>query len=146
MSADGQLIAFETEANDLSSFPDLNSTQIFLYNRQTGALEFISTGRSPHLSPNGRYLVYENGNSGVTVYDVSTKIYQSYLGTFLGVGFASKPSVSNDGNFVAFSSVQNVYVFERQTQMVKLVATGSPGVICRRSTGKFRRTVRYFFL
>ncbi len=78
MSADGQLIAFETEANDLSSFPDLDSTQIFLFNRQTGTLQFINTGRSPHLSPNGRYLVYENGLSGVTIYDISSKSDQLY--------------------------------------------------------------------
>jgi Tol biopolymer transport system component len=107
---------------------------VFLYERATGDITLVSinavgddTGDNfsdmPVLSEDGRYLAYrsaasnlvtdqtdDNGDSDVFLFDreagTTTLVSHSTSGeASAGDGFSDSPSISADGNFIAFSSV-----------------------------------------
>jgi hypothetical protein len=126
ISGDGNYVAFASDASNLVAGDTNSGTDVFLYNRATGAITKITTtdasGASTvnkiDLSYDGRYIVYDfvasdivandtNSTSDVFIYDrttaETTRLSVSTQGTE-GDGASFNPSISNDGRFVVFES------------------------------------------
>ncbi len=131
ISADGQLVAFASSAdnlvpNDLDGSPDA-----FVYNRSTGLVTVVSVGpdgqaagiggytspMAPVISPDGHYVAFENnfgnvlpGVSGDQIYlrdlatGTTTAVSVPAAGTGSGNGFSSQPIFSADSHHIAFLS------------------------------------------
>lgn len=127
ISSDGRYIAFMSSAPLVDA--DSNSTDdIYLFNRTTRQLSRVSVATGggqangpstrPHLSGNGRYVVFEsiatnlvpgdtNGVSDVFRHDRvtgATVRISVATGGGQGTGASVDPEISEDGNLVAFSS------------------------------------------
>ena len=126
ISADGIVIAFESEATNLSSV-DVNgfSSDIFVYDADTGSTQFITQGGNnlsldPAISADGRFVAFEsfsnnlvstdpNGSSpDIFVYDRQTDTIEILTAggnsPFVLSGLRASPSLSADGRYVAFQS------------------------------------------
>ena len=125
VSADGRLVLFASTATNLAATDDVNQTDYFIRDRQTGTTQRLTlNGQSlpieagPVLSGNGRYLVFTsylelagdvNGSPDVYVYDrqnssidrvsISSSGQVANRGPLDGV-----PTISADGRFVVFTS------------------------------------------
>jgi Tol biopolymer transport system component len=132
ISNDGRFVAFSDRRSDLEA-PDGNLVNdIFLRNRPAGTTTRISEGPGgaqlvfgsewPHISGNGRYIVYHTiSNPAGSPADPSSWedifLFDRIAGTtqFISVGTGGAPgqgpstfaTVSDDGRFVAFSSLAN---------------------------------------
>ncbi|AHG89642.1 surface antigen (D15) [Gemmatirosa kalamazoonensis] len=96
--------------------------------RHYDALSFIQTGGS--WSPDGRslaYVVYENGDQTVHIYDVDAghetrKLKTPQLGT------AADPAWSPDGRYIAFSGtvggISDLYLYDLQNDTYEKLTTG----------------------
>jgi len=108
VSADGRYVAFDSQAGTLSPDDQSTNTQLFLRDRDTGQTELISpgtltsSGGSPSLSADGRYVAYEG--AGVMVFDRVTRSEERQA---LNSG---PPSLSADGRYVAFFSTSAALV------------------------------------
>ena len=134
ISVDGRYVAFSSEASNLVSI-DLNDTwDVFVYDRQTGAMDrasissFGGEGNGASLvgvvSGDGRFVAFKssatnlvandiNGFDDVFVRDRLTGVTQLISkGNFgaLGNGHSRSPSISPDGRFVAFMSAASTLV------------------------------------
>jgi Tol biopolymer transport system component len=73
ISADGQLIAFQSDADNLVPNDTNGLTDVFVYNRSTGAVTLVSVGPTgvaggaadPVISPDGRYVAFESNSRGI---------------------------------------------------------------------------------
>jgi CSLREA domain-containing protein len=106
LSADGRFVAFQSDASNLVPDDTNGGTDVFVYDRQSGTVERVSVASDG-----------TQGNSS-----------------------SNAPSISADGRFVAFSSdasnlithsdtngCTDVFVYDRQTQMVKRVSVAKDG-------------------
>ena len=135
VSADGRYVAFVSEAENLAG-PANGLADVFLADRQTGAITAVSTvpgsaaaadgaSFSVDISADGRYVVFdtaatnlvpgdENGMADVLRYDAQTgeTILISRRGAAgaQGDGPSSFPTVSGDGDRVAFVSQASILV------------------------------------
>lgn len=145
ISDDGCLIVFESYASNLDA--DTNKTKdIFLRDRcslphTTKLISFRPTGEQtswgngvPDITPDGRYVVYENGDYGVCRYDIQTGSTIALTGD---KKTGSRPSISDDGKRVAFYSywpllpednngVWDIYLWDESSGL-SLVSTASDG-------------------
>jgi Tol biopolymer transport system component/UPF0716 family protein affecting phage T7 exclusion len=128
ISASGDFIAYESVASNLVVGDTNNSRDIFVYDTVSNSTRLVSVasdgtggnGDSSHasISASGRYIAYEstasnlvvgdtNNNSDIFVYDTLTKITRrvsvSSNGT-QGNSSSYSPSISAEGNFIAFES------------------------------------------
>jgi hypothetical protein len=107
ISADGNLITFQSKATNLiNGFTTINQN-IFLYNRTSGAISLITKGTN----------ALHNG----------------------GDGGSYEPTISGDGNVIAFKSFAtnlipdlithnaNVFIYDQSTGITQLVTTGASG-------------------
>jgi Tol biopolymer transport system component len=128
ISADGRRVAFVSDAmnlvpNDLSSELD-----IFVRDRQNGTTEMVNlsslgaqgngTNRRPHISADGRFVVFESTANNLVypdsngVYDIFVRDLQFGLlerislasNGMPGEDWSEEPAISADGRFVAFTS------------------------------------------
>jgi Tol biopolymer transport system component len=129
ISADGRYVAFDSLATNLVAGDTNAVSDVFVHDRQTGTTTRVSviTGGaqanggslSPHLSSDGRYVVFEsratdlvagdtNGRGDVFVHDrqtgTTTLVSVATTGGG-GNGDSGSATVSGDGNLVAFRSV-----------------------------------------
>ena len=128
ISPDGRYVAFESDADDLVSGDSNGSTDVFVRDLQTGETKLVSArsdGQSGNassyngsMSPDGRYVVFESDATDLTsddqneLTDVLRRDMQT--GTVVrvsagsedpsGFGFSSDPSMSDDGQTIAFIS------------------------------------------
>lgn len=73
ISTDGQLIAFQSDADNLVPNDSNGLTDVFVYNRTTNSVTLVSVGPSglagggaaPVISPDGRYVVFESNSRGI---------------------------------------------------------------------------------
>jgi Tol biopolymer transport system component len=105
VSADGQYVAFQSYSENLSSFDANGLPDIFIYDRLADATSIVSVG----------------------------------LGLTGANGFSFSPSISADGRFVTFWSaasnlvandtngVEDIFVYDRQTDITTRVSTSSTG-------------------
>jgi len=129
ISGDGNFVGFTSRASNLIGADRNDATDVFLYNRQTDAPEFVSirstgtqanrSSEAPSLSHTGRYVAFttsatnlaikgdRNGAADVFVYDrnegrTNRASIRSDLGEANGSSY--DPSISGNGRFVAFTS------------------------------------------
>jgi len=128
ISADGSYVAYSSYASNLVPDSSNGATNVYLWNRQTGATELVSRtaeGVSAHgysdsaaISSDGRYVTYDSGAANIvpddtnTDWDVfqwdrltstTTKISQAAGGDGANGG-STRASISSDGRFIAYSS------------------------------------------
>lgn len=127
ISADGRYVAFASFANNLVADDTNNAYDIFIKDRQTGAIERVASSgvepdgesRYPAITPDGRYVAFlsyaanlvpgdTNGYSDIFVYDRSTGIIGRASVSSSGEQGNSicndVPAISSDGRYVAFRS------------------------------------------
>jgi hypothetical protein len=127
-SADGRLVAFESDASDLVAGDDEGFSDVFVYDRDAGTTERISqaangdggnnSSDSPQISDDGRYVVFEssatnlgptdsNSRTDVYIYDRQTstmELVSVATNGDQGADMSRNPTVSADGNLIAFTS------------------------------------------
>ena len=138
ISADGNFVAFESEANNL--VPNDRNGQndrsrgvdIFVYDRSTKTIERVSltengeqvnqASRNPSISNDGRYVAFSSGGnnliSGFRNGQVNVYVRDRIENTIVGVSVpfsvtpsnrsSVNPAISGDGNFVAFEFTAGV--------------------------------------
>ncbi|NND98774.1 MAG: hypothetical protein HKN47_15750, partial [Pirellulaceae bacterium] len=129
ISADGRFVAFASEASNLVPGDTNGTRDIFVFDRQTGAMELVSVDNEgnqaeqasfePSISADGRFVAFfslsdglvpddTNGQYDVFVYDRQTDEVERVSLDNAGIegnGSSSTPSISADGRFVGFSSL-----------------------------------------
>src|SRR5437870_1569323 len=126
LSADGRLVAFQSDATNLVAGDTNGATDVFVHDRQTGTTERVSVSAGgtegngfsagPVLSADGRFVAFHdtatnlvagdtNGATDVFVHDRQTgtteRVSVASDGT-QGNGFSAGPALSADGGLVAF--------------------------------------------
>lgn len=134
LSADGRYVAFHSAATNLISADTNAHTDIFLLDRQSGAMTRVSKGllgaesngdsQEAAISAAGRYVAFESSATNLVSGDGSIVqdifVYDTTLGTTARVSISSggipgdaasfKPQLSSDGRFVAFMSYATTLV------------------------------------
>ncbi len=134
LSADGQLLVFESVASNLVGGDNNNAKDVFLWNARTNTIQLVSKASSGQLgnaesfdaeiSGNGRFIVFSSNASNLTtapkgqsitnvfLYDItknSTALISLDPVTGSG-GNGGKGSISFDGNRISFSSATSTLV------------------------------------
>ncbi|HVE62794.1 MAG TPA: hypothetical protein VNB94_03180 [Mycobacteriales bacterium] len=130
VSGDGKFVAFESDAANLVPGDTNENTDVFVRDRDTGAVELISrsmgaTGTpgdsysiNPSISADGRYVAFESFASNLVADDTNVEPdvfrYDRQTGDVIRVsvgvndsqatGYSYDPEISGDGQFVVFSS------------------------------------------
>jgi Tol biopolymer transport system component len=134
ISADGRFVAFESDASNLVSGDTNNTTDVFLYDVDEAATTLVSAGRagggahgwsgSPSISADGRFVAFASDAWDVAPQNTFGRqvfVYDRALGTTEVVsvddwgtpgsyGASFDPSISADGNVVAFGSLSSTLV------------------------------------
>ncbi len=162
ISPDGRYVTFKSTADNLVPGDTNGVGDIFVYDTQTGETtrvnlttngeQFVVSSNSPVISVDGRYVVYEtygitgsgqsNGITAMLVYDLETGVMAPIApadGGLLPYDNSYFPSVSSDGQYVAFVSLarhlvpttadelhDNVYVSGNPLYTVPVVVTPDP--------------------
>jgi Tol biopolymer transport system component len=150
LSADGRLVAFESDAFNLAWYDPDEGFDIYVYDRRADVVQPVSaddagnlgndTSMEPSMSSDGRYVAYDtaasdivpgdlNGASDVVLYD-----RQSGAATRLSIGNSGeeadgdslRPSISADGTLVAYES--------DATNLVSGDTNGSTDILVRDTT------------
>jgi Tol biopolymer transport system component len=128
LSADGRVVAFESDASDLVDGDTNGASDVFVHDRQTGATTRVSVASNgaqgtrdsaePSLSADGRFIAFSshapdlvntdtNGVSDIFVRDrrtaTTTRVSVATDGTEAN-GHSFAPSISADGRYVSFWS------------------------------------------
>lgn len=158
ISGNGRVVAFSSAATNL--VPPSNTTQIFVRDLVAGTTTLESAGAVPvgrpstvpSLSFDGRYLAFvseaaldardlDNGTPDVFLRDrvAGTTVLASVSPTTLGGAFSLGPSISADGRWVGFHSLDDkivvpdvggffdVFLYDRDTQAVIIVSRNDAG-------------------
>jgi Tol biopolymer transport system component len=126
ISADGQLVVFESTADNLVPNDNNGQPDVFVYNRATGSLTLVSVNSSgvaagvdpdnpPVISPDGRYVVFESSANNIVPGFIDPNGYHQLYLFNLATGTASllagsanssssDPVFSADSHHVAFLS------------------------------------------
>lgn len=128
ISADGRFVVFESDADNLCDNDTNNSSDIFLFDRNTGETRCISltangvtgnaSSQSAAISADGRYIVFaseasdliendNNNNTDVYLYDRTTnsiELISTGLNGAMANNYCGSPSISGDGHYIAFAS------------------------------------------
>jgi LPXTG-site transpeptidase (sortase) family protein len=148
ISADGNFIAFLSNADNLVPNDTNGKTDVFIYNRQTGVTERVSIadvslggaqGNADAypfhvaLSADGRLVVFgseannltSDGIGGIFVHDRSTKTTELIAGWPTSWGGETEPVISANGRFVAYKSGSGVYLYDRDTDLIEYISVDS---------------------
>ncbi|GKS57429.1 hypothetical protein YTPLAS18_09560 [Nitrospira sp.] len=170
MSADGRYVAFESDATNLVDADTNTVTDIFLHDRTSGETTRMSVDNSgnqatgvasfgPAVSADGQHVAYVSGASNLVLGDtnnlpdifirdrvanITSRVSVSTGGTQgTGPAGSTNPSLSADGQFVAFASAMNdlvgddtnneydVFVHDRlsgATTRVSVTSTGGQAI------------------
>jgi Tol biopolymer transport system component len=161
ISADGQIVVFESEASNLVDVETDEHYALFVHDRQSGETTRIRGGSDPCLNADGRFVAYSsdftdlvsgdtNGVRDIFVHDRAlgqTERVSRATGGEQGNGESGYPSISADGRFVAFLSLasnlvsgdtndeRDVFVHDRQTGETILVSKAYTGVTGNSGSG-----------
>ncbi len=118
ISADGQLVAFLSDADNLVPNDSNNLNDAFVYNRTTGTVTLVSVGLNGYaagcntavtISPDGRYVAFENGNyylQGSILSGISgDQLYLRDLATSTTAVLSSNASGTGGGNRNSYDPV-----------------------------------------
>ena len=126
ISADGRFVAFESSANNLVVDDTNNDVDVFVHDRDTGITERVSvsstgiqaSGQRPSISADGRYIAFESSANNLVMNDANsrtdvfihdrdsglTELISVSSSGAQGRSHSNLPSISADGNYVAFES------------------------------------------
>ena len=129
ISADGQLIAFESYASNLVPGDTNNTYDVFVRDIQTGTTGRVSVGpnasqanaqsQSPAISMDGRYIAFTSYATNLIASDLNTSypdifVHDRQSGSTMLVsvnsagvqadGSSYDPAISEDGNYISFTS------------------------------------------
>lgn len=132
ISNDGRMVAFSSNANNLATGDINNHPDIYVYDRQTQTTRLISqsqtsagnaaSGPGVDISGDGRYVVFQstatnlvgndtNGQADVFVFDLQDsnpssrlQLVTRGLGGVPASGSSTRPTISDDGNQIAYES------------------------------------------
>ena len=132
ISADGQLIAFESDADDLVPNDTNNQPDVFVYNRATSAVSLVSVGPNgqaggvmhntfPVISPDGRYVAFESAGGGNILNGVNGD--QLYLRD-LRTGTTSIVSIGGNGT-TAGNQTSYAPVFSADSEHLAFLSSSS---------------------
>ena len=152
VSGNGRLIAFSSLAPNLQLGTTNNFVGIFVYDQDTENTESLTpagnaTSTDPSISRDGRFVAFESAatnlvapdntraTSRIFVYDRDTDTTE-LLTPGIVSGFASDPSISGDGRFVAFESnspelnaagvtSQDIFVYDRDSGTTEQLTAGA---------------------
>lgn len=162
-SSDGRYIAFESTASNIVSGDTNGQSDVFIKDTQTGIIQLVSkssagaVGNSgsynPSISVDGKYITFSsdasnlvNGDTNmdkdIFIKDTQTgeiKLLSESSARVIGNYDSSKPSISSDGKYVAFTSgagnlliedspYHDIFIKDTQTGAIKLVSASSAGV------------------
>ena len=163
VSADGRYVAFYSAASNLVRGDTNHQTDVFVYDRQTETIERVSVGSdnlqaneassAPSISADGRFVAFQslasnlvagdtNDAYDVFVFDRQTDAVQRVSPASDGSnanGASSRPSISADGRYVAFSSEasnliaedtngeSDIFVYDRQSDTTERVSQAWDG-------------------
>jgi len=164
ISDDGRNVVFESGATNLVS-GDTSGTDVFLHDRQTGNTRRIAVNSNDaDISDDGRFVAFNsfsssliagdtNGAADIFVYDLQTdqieRISLSVDGSQANDDSWSRPSLSADGRFVAFSSdasnlvpgdinhSADVFVYDRQLGRLRIVSLAASGAAANGNSDYF---------
>ncbi|NQW16988.1 MAG: fibronectin type III domain-containing protein [Chloroflexi bacterium] len=132
ISADGRYVAFDSKIRDEAGEDTNSAEDIFLYDRDSDALELVSRSSdgelgdsgsySPFLTADSRYVFFNSASSNLTPGDTNEKLdgfvrdVQSGLTTQLALSPSGEQwfenssilDISNDGRFVLYRSITTV--------------------------------------
>ncbi len=164
LSGNGRVVAFRSEASNFSPLSTGHNSQVFVHDFGTGltTLESVTSAglpntffaaTSPSLSYDGRFLAFETQASleprdlDSFTWDVylrdraaGTTVIASRSATTATFVDSRSPTISDDGRFVAFSSIDggivpgdtnnksDVYLFDRVTEGITLVTLNDAGL------------------
>jgi len=165
VSNDGRFVVFTTTSKKLVPGTTTSKQHVYLVDRATGAVELISVGNDgaeanqdalrPRISGDGRWVVFEtlasnldqddtNGRLDCYLYDRDEEwLERVSLGANDGEGNGDsfRPVVSDDGDWILFSSFANnlitgddngtadVFIRDRQTGTTRLVSSALDGTV-----------------
>ena len=160
ISGDGRVVAFQSTSTNFTSSPLFNSAQIFVRQLPDGptTLETPAAAAAarrsavPTLSYDGRYLAFEsdapldtadldNGTSDIFLRDreARTTVLASLSPNAVSGAFSARPSISGDGRWVVFDSLDellvdgdlgghnDVFLYDRDARTVVLVSRNDAG-------------------
>ncbi|MDQ3930802.1 MAG: S-layer homology domain-containing protein, partial [Chloroflexota bacterium] len=123
ISADGNFVAYQSAATNLVPGDTNSTTDVFIYNRQTGVNTRIATPNGsfgtedPRISGDGRYVVFHtyaallpadtNGSRDIYLVDLvngGVELISAGVTGGAGNGHSFTPYISHDGRYVAFHS------------------------------------------
>ena len=164
ISADGRYVAFWSAASNLVADDTNGVSDVFVRDRKTNTTTLVSASSAgeggdgdsmyPSISADGRYVAFSslasnlvagdtNGVSDVFIHDLKTKVTTPVSTNCMGVcgnDTSDNPSISGDGNFVAFWSaasnlvagdsngVADVFLYDRAKNSLTLVSKSNQGV------------------
>jgi len=131
ISSNGQFVAFTSLATNLAATLGGSGTQIFLFDTQANTTTLVSrvglgnagdgASSQPTISSNGQYVAFTSlatnlapippGGSGAQIYlrdtqaNMTSIVSQTAIGGNAGNGASSQPTMSDNGGFVAYSSL-----------------------------------------
>lgn len=133
ISADGKLIAFISNASNLTAGDTNETADVFLYNRETGLTTRITASEEGYdiklaqLSANGSYLAWsqigheqDNVPSPIILYNIS-----SGESTTISEDASYEVSISADGRYVSYTTEDRIYVYDRIAAASKLITDGN---------------------
>lgn len=152
ISADGQIVAFQTRASNLVPPNGTGQMQVYVYNFNTNVCTLVSRQQSPaplnapgnawsfnpRLSADGNFIAFESSATNINAATAGLPMPQVYRGTATGDyplplardsagtltdDVSFRASISGDGRFVTFHSVDQ--------QLVTPAATDNPILVRR---------------
>ena len=176
ISPDGRYVAFTSEASDLVDGDDIASFDVFLLDRDAGQITLVSKTQGgdpandhsnfrPSVSSDGRYVAFTSHASNLVsgdtndTYDVFLCDRNTGEVTLVSRGSVANgpslsPAISEDGRYVAFSSIASnlvdgdtngpvldVFLYDRLTSKTKLVSKNPEGESGDHSSGFGMETV-----
>ncbi len=144
ISGNGRYVSFLSDATNLVSGDTNGRPDIFVKDRQTGAITRIQINEPigdiissvPSMSSDGRYVAYERYRpesssyfSGIALYDLQTNVQKD-----IANGVA--PSISSNGLYIAFTSLEAItaddtnnqwdnYLYSSQTNTIERVSVSA---------------------
>lgn len=160
ISADGDVVAFYSNATNLVDDDTNGQPDVFVHVMSTGATERVSVATdgtegngaslNPSISADGRFVAFQsqasnlitddtNGVSDIFVRDRVNGATERVCDSVQPNGYSFSPSISADGNFVAFASAAtnlvpndtngkiDIFVCDRSTSTIERVSVSGSG-------------------
>ncbi len=107
ISADGQYVAFHSEASDLApGDPNGSIADAYVWEAATGAITRLGSSRDVAISDDGRYVAF--GSDGVRVWDRTTGTTIAAANAAGGTGWCASIEVSGDGQYLTYHCTDGV--------------------------------------